>query len=50
MKIKEDKDAYFMALEVFDHSNEIEGFVALLKEQMVKTWVRTGPRGEFIAL
>jgi Fic family protein len=46
----EDKEAYFMALEVFDHSDKIDGFVALIKEQMVKTWVRKGPKGEFVAL
>ncbi len=46
----EDKEAYFMALEVFDHSDKIDGFVAFLKEQMVKTWVRKGPKGDFVAL
>ena len=47
----EDKETYFMALEVFDHTDKIEGFVQFLKEQMVKTWTRKTPRGkEFIAL
>lgn len=46
----EDKEAYFMALEVFDHSDKIDGFVAFIKGQMVKTWVRKGPKGEFVAL
>ena len=47
----EDKETYFMALEVFDHTEKIDGFVQFLKEQMVKTWVRKTPRGkEFIAI
>ncbi|WP_022768200.1 Fic family protein [Butyrivibrio sp. NC2007] len=46
----EDKETYFMALEVFDHSDEIDGFVAFIKEQMVKTWVRKGSKGAFVAL
>ena len=46
----EDKETYFMALEVFDHSDKIDGFVAFIKEQMVKTWVRKGSKGAFVAL
>lgn len=47
----EDKETYFMAMEVFDHSDKIDGFVKFIKEQMVKTWCRKTPRGkEFIAL
>ena len=47
----EDKETYFMALEVFDHSGKIDGFVAFLKEQTIKTWVRKTPGGrEFIAI
>lgn len=47
----EDKETYFMALEVFDHSDKIDGFVQFLKEQMIKTWTRKTPRGkEFIAI
>ena len=47
----EDKKTYYMALEVFDHSDKIDGFVAFLKEQMVKSWVRRTPAGkEFVAL
>ncbi len=47
----DDKETYFMALEVFDHSDRIDGFVEFLKEQAVKTWVRTSPRGKrFIAI
>ena len=42
----EDKETYYMALEVFDHTDKIDGFVAFLKEQMVKTWTRTSPKGE----
>lgn len=41
----EDKETYYMALEVFDHTDEIDGFVAFLKEQMVKTWTRTDAHG-----
>ena len=47
----EDKETYFMVFEVFDHSGKIDGFVAFLKEQTIKTWVRKTPGGkEFIAL
>ena len=47
----EDKETYFMALEVFDHSDKIDGFVQFIKEQTVKTWCRKTPKGkEFIAL
>ena len=47
----EDKETYFMALEVFDHSDKIDGFVQFIREEMVKTWCRKSPRGkEFIAL
>lgn len=47
----EDKETYFMALEVFDHSDEIDGFVRFIKEQAVKTWCRRTPKGrEFIAI
>lgn len=37
----EDKDTYYMALEVFDRTGEISGFVKFLKEQCVKTWAET---------
>lgn len=33
-----DKDTYYLALEVFDRTGELSGFVQFLKEQMVKTW------------
>ena len=47
----EDKETYFMALEVFDRSDQIDGFVAFLKEQTVKTWVRKDLKGnEFVAM
>ncbi|SEP58419.1 Fic family protein [Butyrivibrio sp. TB] len=47
----EDKETYFMALEVFDHTDKIDGFVKFIKEQTVKTWCRRTPKGkEFIAL
>lgn len=36
----EDKDTYYMALEVFDRTGELDGFVKFLKEQMIKTWER----------
>lgn len=35
-----------MALEVFDHTDKIEGFVQFLKEQAVKTWTRKNVKGE----
>ncbi len=47
----EDKETYFMALEVFDHSDKIDGFVTFIKEQALKTWCSKTPRGkEFIAM
>ncbi|MBE5825003.1 MAG: Fic family protein [Butyrivibrio sp.] len=46
----EDKEAYFMALEIFDHSDRIDGFVSFIKEQYIKTWVRRGPKGDFVAI
>ncbi|WP_026491279.1 Fic family protein [Butyrivibrio sp. XPD2002] len=42
----EDKETYYMALEVFDHTDKIEGFVQFLKEQAVKTWTRKNVKGE----
>jgi len=45
----EDKETYFMALEVFDHSDKIDGFVEFLKEQTIKTWTRKDLKGnEFV--
>lgn len=32
------KETYYLALEVFDRTGEISGFVKFLKEQMIKTW------------
>lgn len=47
----EDKETYFMALEVFDHSDRIDGFVTFVKEQSVKTWTRKDLKGnEFLAV
>lgn len=34
----EDKETYYMALEVFDRTGELSGFVKFLEEQCVKTW------------
>ena len=36
----EDKDAYYMALAVYDKSEQIDGFVKFLEEQTIKTWTR----------
>lgn len=36
----EDKQTYYMALSVFDKTEEISGFVRFLKEQTEKTWNR----------
>ncbi len=39
---EENKDAYYMALTVFDKTGNIDGFIKFLKEQTIKTWtVRT---------
>lgn len=35
---QEDKAAYYMALAVFDHTEEITGFKEYIKEQTIKTW------------
>lgn len=34
----EDKETYYLALEVFDKAEQIDGFVKFVKEQTVKTW------------
>lgn len=34
----EDKETYYLALEVFDRSGKLDGFVKFLQEQLVKTW------------
>lgn len=34
----EDKDTYYLALEVFNKTEELSGFVKFLQEQTVKTW------------
>ena len=36
----DDKQAYYMALAVFDKTEQISGFEEFLKEQTVKTWTR----------
>ncbi len=47
----EDKETYYMALEVFDHSEKLDGFVSFLKEQTIKTWTRKKSNGDsFIAI
>ena len=35
---EEDKKTYYMALAVYDKTEELEGFVEFIKEQTVKTW------------
>lgn len=34
----EDKETYYLALEVFNRTGKLNGFVKFLQEQMVKTW------------
>lgn len=34
----EDKEQYYMALEVFDRTGKIDGFIQFIKEQALKTW------------
>lgn len=36
----EDKEAYYMALAIFDKTEKIDGFLSFLKEQTVKTWTK----------
>ncbi|HJA66733.1 MAG TPA: Fic family protein [Candidatus Mediterraneibacter cottocaccae] len=36
----EDKATYYMALAAFDKTGKIDGFIAFLREQTVKTWTR----------
>lgn len=35
---QEDKETYYMALTVFDKTQEITGFRKFIKEQTIKTW------------
>lgn len=39
----EDKETYYLALAVFDRTENLDGFVQFLKEQTVKTWTRENP-------
>ena len=44
----EDKEAYYMALALYDHSEKIDGFVDFLKEESIKTWVKASrPKQSF---
>ena len=36
----EDKEAYYMALAIFDKTEKIDGFISFLKEETVKTWTK----------
>lgn len=36
----EDKETYYLALEVYNKAGKLDGFVKFLQEQMVKTWGR----------
>ena len=38
---EEDKQTYYMALVVYDKSDEISGFEEFIKEQTVKTWTKS---------
>ena len=46
----EDKETYYMGLEVFDHTDNIEGFVKFIKEQTVKTWTRKNTKGDMVLI
>ncbi len=47
----EDKETYYLALEVLDQTDKIDGFVQYIKEQTIKTWTRKTPAGkEFICI
>lgn len=35
---QEDKETYYMALEVYNRTEQLNGFVQFLKEQTIKTW------------
>ncbi len=37
---EDDKETYYLALAVFDETEQLDGFVQFLKEQTVKTWTR----------
>lgn len=43
---EEDKESYYMALAVYDKTEEISGFVQFLREQTVKTWSRKSRHGK----
>lgn len=48
---EEDKMLYYEALTVFDHTEKLDGFIAYVREQTVKTWVRRSRKGRtFIAI
>jgi Fic family protein len=34
----EDKEVYYLALEVFDRTGKMDGFIKFIKEQTIKTW------------
>lgn len=40
---EEDKETYYLALAVFDQTENPDGFVQFLKEQSIKTWARENP-------
>ncbi len=46
----EDKQAYYMALTVFDKTEQISGFEAFLKEETCKTWAKKSPSGLKLAM
>jgi len=37
---EEDKETYYLSLAVFDKTEKLDGFVAFMKEQTLKTWVK----------
>lgn len=40
---EEDKNTYYLALDIFDRTEELSGFVAFIKEEAIKTWTRKPP-------
>lgn len=47
---EEDKEAYYLALAVYDKSEEISGFEEFLKEQTIKTWSKSARPSKTLAV
>ena len=46
----EDKEAYYMALAIYDKSEQIDGFEKFIKEQTIKTWTNKKQPSKTLAM